>query len=121
LAEPDYGARIDYPEALAPLGQTQTVELRRQGADPLAGRKIASYFADAGLQVRETCILGGQWRPGADDSVREDEWRVLQADVGERLDPDELSRLAAIDQHSRLDGYRVLFVPTFCVLAQNPT
>ena len=34
LAEPDYGARIDYPPELEPLGVWQREALRRQGAAP---------------------------------------------------------------------------------------
>src|SRR4030043_427826 len=39
LAEPDYGGRIDFPEALSQVSRWQIECLREQGANPLIGRK----------------------------------------------------------------------------------
>ncbi len=110
LAEPDYGGRIDFPEALAPLGQRQADALRLQGADPLAGRKLAGLFHRAGLVSVESGVLGGQWSEPPSDEDWELEWQALAADLGPSAD---LDRLRALDQSAWQSGERVLFVPTF--------
>jgi ubiquinone/menaquinone biosynthesis C-methylase UbiE len=47
FAEPDYTARIDEPRQLARLGEWQTESLRRQGADPSLGARLAGLFFEA--------------------------------------------------------------------------
>jgi SAM-dependent methyltransferase len=113
LAEPDYGGRIDYPIALAELGRLQGDALRRQGADPLAGRKVTGWFQRAGLTGVESGILGGQWSVIASPESQEMEWQVLAADLKETLAPNQLSDLRRIDAAAWEKGDRVLFVPTF--------
>ena len=118
LAEPDYGGRIDYPTDLEIIGQMQVVALRRQGADPLTGRKLAGIFHQVGLQDPETGLMGGQWKaaPPKDDFALE--WSVIQSDLAESTSPENLERLRAIDAFAWQQGERVLFVPTFYALGQ---
>jgi SAM-dependent methyltransferase len=118
LAEPDYGGRIDYPSDLEIIGQMQLVSLRRQGTDPLAGRKLAGIFHQVGLQAIETGLMGGQWKsaPSKDDFAME--WSVIQSDLGESISSDNLERLRAIDAIAWQQGERVLFVPTFYALGK---
>jgi SAM-dependent methyltransferase len=113
LAEPDYGSRIDYPPELAQLGRLQAESLRRQGADPDLGRRLGEIFAEAGLQVIETGVLGGQWSGPPSPAEQALEWQVLEADLGESLDRERLKQLRALDAASWQRGARVLFVPTF--------
>jgi ubiquinone/menaquinone biosynthesis C-methylase UbiE len=120
LAEPDYGARIDFPDELAPIGQRQAMEIHRQGADLLAGRKIASELADAGFMITEACILGSQWSSTAGESGPKEEWEMLEEDLADESQTPEMMRLASQDQVARKTGSRVLFIPTFSVLAQKP-
>ena len=61
LAEPDYGGRIDYPDALAALGWKQAAAVHAQGADIYAGRKLAGWLGQAGLKDIQVGLLGGQW------------------------------------------------------------
>lgn len=113
LAEPDYGGRIDFPEPLSRVGLLQTDALRRQGADPFVGRKLASIFTQAGLQQVETGVLGGQWSGTADfDSIRL-EWDTLAQDLSGALSKDEYNQLKTADITAWENGERVLFVPTF--------
>ncbi len=63
LAEPDYDSRVDKPEALAPLGRWQAESLRRQGADPGLGGRLADLFRQAGIPPIETGNLQGS--PGS--------------------------------------------------------
>ncbi|GAB4488501.1 MAG: hypothetical protein Fur0016_14270 [Anaerolineales bacterium] len=112
LAEPDYGARIDYPPALEPLGRRQTESLLRQGADPQMGRKLAGLFAGAGLRQVETGILGSEWRNST--LIEQNlEWDVLQADLAGYLPAQDIEKMKELDETAWRTGQRVLFVPTF--------
>jgi SAM-dependent methyltransferase len=121
LAEPDYGGRIDYPPELAMLGEGQSQSLRRQGADPEMGRKLAGIFHRAGLTAIETGVLGGQWRSAPSQAEWDAEWRVTEYDLkgcpGEAIDT---ARLRALDWDAWQSGNRVLFVPTFYALGIVP-
>ena len=113
LAEPDYGGRIDYPEALALPGQLQAGALSRQGADPNLGRKLSGLLHQAGLSDIQSGLLGGQWSDPFSDSEWQEEWEVLQDDLQNELAPAEVERLRQLDLKAHLAGERVLFVPTF--------
>jgi SAM-dependent methyltransferase len=112
LAEPDYGGRIDYPEALAQLGQWQEAALQSQGADTRLGRRLGALFTAAGLVEVQVGLLGGEWRLG-DQTGWESEWAVLEDDLHDQIDPLELARLHHIEAQARQNGQRLLFVPTF--------
>ena len=51
LAEPDYGAWIDFPEGLEGLRDIIVQGLRANGSDPFMGRKLRSVFKGAGLDA----------------------------------------------------------------------
>jgi ubiquinone/menaquinone biosynthesis C-methylase UbiE len=117
LAEPDYEARIGFPEELARLGMRQSEALQRQGAALDIGRRTAAILAHAGLEVRETCILGGQWFGGREADLTQSEWDVLREDIAENLSAEEWQTTQEIDRQARNSGSRVWFTPTFCVLS----
>lgn len=48
FAEPDYSNRIDKPDELIKLGQWQTESLKKQGADPSFGSRLAESFFKRG-------------------------------------------------------------------------
>jgi len=130
LAEPDYSRRVDQPKALRPLGRWQAESLRRQGADPDLGRRLASLFAEAGITVLETGSLRGS--PGSSISSRisygtgrgrgtrppqpeerEMEWAVLEADLAGAVPARKLQRMKKLDEEAWQRGERVLYVPTY--------
>lgn len=113
LAEPDYGGRIDYPAELSSLGERQEAALQRQGAETRLGRRLRQLFQQAGLADVECGVLGGQWSPADRTVLNDTEWQVLESDLAGQIDPQELTRLRNLDQVSRQDGERILFVPTF--------
>jgi len=119
LAEPDYSARIDYPEELARVGERQTRALCQQGASPDAGRRMASVFSDAGLEITEVCIIGSQWSSDGDKEAQIREWSTLREDLNNMYSEEEWRELQAKDVRMRNTGARVLFVPTFSVLAKK--
>jgi len=118
LAEPDYGGRIDYPPELAVLGEWQIDSLRKQGADPLLGRKLAGIFNASGLESIETGVLGGQWSDRPAQEERRSEWATIQADLEfiselRRKSGLSIQELHRLEETAWLSGERVLFVPTF--------
>ena len=144
LAEPDYEARVDKPEALAPLGRWQTKSLRRQGADPGLGARLADLFHQAGIPPIETGTLRGspglgtgRGSPGSGISSRisygtghaggehpptsgerDLEWAVLEADLAGTVPIQEMQRLILLDERAWERGERVLSVPTYFAWGQ---
>lgn len=119
LAEPDYDGRIDAPGIMQHFGAYQNVALRQQGASTRMGRQLGGLFADAGLRVVETGLLGGQWQPGIPDGW-DLEWDVLENDLQNLhlAHPLPLEEFRRRDREAWLRGERVLFVPTFYAVAQ---
>ena len=112
FAEPDYSTRIDEPQELAPLGQWQAEALRRQGADPSLGARLADLFFRAGIQIVET----GPIQDAEGDLSARDcdmEWEVIETDLAGLVQKDELRRLKELDRQTRARGERVLHVPTY--------
>lgn len=120
FAEPDYGARIDFPPALEEIGRLQSESLTRQGADPLIGRQLSALFHQAGLVNVETGLLGGQWNRPPDTACLELEWKVLASDLGDSVLHARLSELRQLDSQAWANGERVLFVPTFYAWGRVP-
>ena len=112
FAEPDYLQRVDMPEELIPLGKWQTDALRRQGADPGLGVRLAELFFEAGIEIRETgTIQNTDHEPSLEEW--EIEWNVIESDLHGRVADQELRRMKALDQQARQQGRRILYVPTY--------
>jgi len=119
LAEPDYGGRIDYPEALVETGRLQEQALRRQGAETRLGRRLGGLFHQAGFQNIETGVISGQWgEPPSQDDL-EQEWATLEDDLQGVISKAELAELRQIDLNAWRAGERTLFVPTFYAVGQG--
>jgi len=118
-AEPDYGGRIDHPAELASLGRLQADSLRRQGADPELGRRLAELFAAAGLRAT-VGIVPGRWSLPTDaGSEFEAEWAMREHDLAGIVSPRELRRLRSLDKQALAKGNRLLFVPTFYAIGNK--
>ena len=111
LAEPDYQARIDYPDPLQKLGQLQTKSLENQGIDSTMGRKLAGLFHHPYLKEITSGILGAQWDPN--QAVDEKEWLMIRSDLGLTLPPGDLETYRKAEASARKRGEKVLFIPTF--------
>lgn len=111
FAEPDYTSRIDEPPELIPLGQWQAESLRRQGADPGLGGRLADLFFRAGIALLETGTVQSEERePSAQDW--EMEWAVLESDLEGFIPAADIHNMKRLDRDARARGERVLFVPT---------
>ncbi|MFH2101852.1 MAG: methyltransferase domain-containing protein [Chloroflexota bacterium] len=113
LAEPDYSQRVDLPETLARLGRLQTESLRRQGADPALGGRLADLFQRSGLTVIESGTLSSGSQKPASTSDWELEWAVLADDLSAVLPAGDIQQLKQLDQQAWERGERVLTVPTY--------
>jgi SAM-dependent methyltransferase len=113
LAEPDYENRVDEPASLAILGRWQTEALRRQGADPGLGSRLAGLFEQAGIRPIETGPLRGSGEERLPPSGQALEWAVLQSDLAGRMPGRELRRLRVLDEAAWQSGQRRLSVPTY--------
>lgn len=113
LAEPDYGGRIDFPEALESMGCQQATALEIQGADIRIGRKLRMLFTSAGLENIHIGVLGGEWYGIPDEMTMSSEWKTLSRDLEGRISKELLDKYQAMDQTAWMNGIRVLYVPTF--------
>ena len=117
FAEPDYTARLDEPPALIPLGQWQAESLRRQGADPSLGARLADLFFRAGIQIVETGTLkSGEGDPSANDW--ETEWAVIESDLAGFIPAHDIHKMKVLDRQARERGERTLHVPTYFAWGQ---
>jgi len=113
LAEPDYSARVDKPAELAVLGRWQTESLRRQGADPSLGGRLAECFYQAGIELVETGAIENQENEAPTSAEWELEWAVLENDLADSVPAQEIQRLKALDEQAWARGERTLHVPTY--------
>jgi SAM-dependent methyltransferase len=112
FAEPDYNARLDEPHELARLGQWQVASLKRQGADPGLGARLADLFFRAGIEIVETgTIQNAEYDPSPEQW--ETEWDVIESDLAGLVSSDELHKMKKLDQAARARRERVLHVPTY--------
>jgi hypothetical protein len=112
FAEPDYTARIDEPNELVQLGQWQTEALKRQGADPGLGNRLAGLFFKAGIEIIETgTIQGVDQEPSPDEW--EMEWAVIESDLAGFIADDDIQKTKRLDQQAWARKERVLHVPTY--------
>lgn len=112
LAEPDYSSRVDKPDELKILGEWQRESLKRQGADPGFGSRLAETFFQAEIELLETGTIRGA---GNEASVneREMEWAVLKADLAGYVPDEEIQKMKLLDEQAWARGERILHVPTY--------
>jgi SAM-dependent methyltransferase len=112
FAEPDYTARVDQPGELVPLGEWQTESLRRQGADPGLGARLADLFFRAGIKILETGPIQNEVGDPLPDEW-ETEWAVIVSDLAGLVSKEEIQKMKKLDQQARERSERVLYVPTY--------
>jgi len=113
LAEPDYLARIDNPKELWALGEMQTKALIQQGANPMAGRQLASHLQQAGYDEVQYGLSGFQIEANHTPTWFESEWKIIESDLLRYASPKELEVFQKLDLSAYQSGCRVRWVPTF--------
>jgi ubiquinone/menaquinone biosynthesis C-methylase UbiE len=117
FAEPDYSQRVDQPEELIPLGKWQTESLKRQGADPGFGARLAESFYEAEIKLHETGTIQGVEREPSPEEW-ETEWAVIESDLAGKGSDADIQKMKGLDQQARAQGKRVLYVPTYFAWGQ---
>ncbi len=117
FAEPDYAARRDQPDELIQLGRWQTESLRRQGADPGFGARLAETFFRAGILLIETGTIQGMDREPSREEW-ESEWAVIESDLAGMVSSQDLHTMKLLDQQARARRQRRLYVPTYFAWGQ---
>ena len=117
FAEPDYRARVDKPEEFIQLGKWQNESLKKQGADPNFGVRLAVTFFQAGIEMIET---GPIQNVGKEASVEdwEMEWAVIESDLAGQVPDEDIQKMKLLDKTARENGERVLHVPTYFAWGQ---
>ena len=104
LAEPDYGGRMSYPDALERIAEKQTEALAMQGANTHMGRELMGLLAACGLENVTGGIIGSETREGAFNALSGD-LRVLQRDLAGSLEPGVIDQaLAEAEKAAALPG-----------------
>ena len=117
FAEPDYSKRIDQPAELVQLGQWQTESLKRQGADPGLGARLAELFFQAEITILETgTIQSVENEPSPEEW--QIEWAVIESDLAGKVSDADIQKMKRLDQQARTRGERKLNVPTYFCLGQ---
>ncbi len=112
FAEPDYLNRVDEPQELIALGTWQSDSLRRQGADPGLGARLAELFFEAGITIQETGkIQSAEQKPSLEEWKIE--WEVIESDLRGSLSDERLQKMKEMDHRARQEGRRVFYVPTY--------
>lgn len=112
FAEPDYLSRVDQPDELTPLGKWQTESLKRQGADPSIGARLADLFFEAGIEIIETGTIQSQGgEPSPDEWGLE--WDVIESDLAGSVPTADIQKMKQMDKQARQQKKRLLHVPTY--------
>lgn len=118
LAEPDYNARTDKPAELTRLGAWQTESLKRQGADPGIGARLADLFHQAGIHLIETGAIQSRGNEALEPDEWENEWAALESDLAEIVPRQEIQKIKQLDKQAWARRERVLDVPTYFAWGQ---
>ncbi|MCE7741546.1 MAG: methyltransferase domain-containing protein [Candidatus Heimdallarchaeota archaeon] len=114
LAEPDYGAWLEYPEM--DLGKKHIKYLEKEGADPLMGRKLLSLFEEAGLQTYLVTIAQSWNQENLRNNIEEEWKRVLEADL---ISEEEYSKIIEKEFELIDKNQRMIFMPVFCAIGKK--
>ena len=118
LAEPDFGARIDYPENLSKLTQLIIQGMRQDGGDPTIGRKLRSVFGACGLKA-DIGVHPGVWDLDKLYAETMDEWRWIDMTVNVGGRKEDLSVLRTAWQDALKKGSLFQFNPFFYAFAKK--
>ncbi len=112
FAEPDYSARIDYPEIFKKIGIVQNRSLQFQGVDLEMGRQLSWMFRQAGLNQVQVGLLAGEWKePNLEVFLHE--WEIIAHDMGGLVPIEDILAMKEEGQAAWLSGQATVFIPTF--------
>ncbi len=115
-AEPDYGGRLDWP--ILPIRRWQVEGLRRQGANPLIGRRLRQLLVTAGLHA-EVGVIPSLWDANALRENFDAEWRWLHHDVGDAVPSAEFEQARLRAWAAIETGERLAYIPIFYAIGRK--
>ncbi|UCE74216.1 MAG: class I SAM-dependent methyltransferase [Methanomassiliicoccales archaeon] len=115
FAEPDYGARVDYPEALSDLAGAIADSIERDNGDPIIGRKLRAYFSQAGMEAK-IGVFDSIWSIERLESEFRDEWDFLRASTS--MSSNEMDKYESVAKEAIENKSRMQFTPIFYALAK---
>ena len=113
LAEPDWGGYLEWPDQ--GLRELICLALSTEGADPLAGRKLLDWFAQAGLTA-QVGISSGPWF--CDAAGLDAAWEHHRLTLSGIVDARRLRVLEAKDRRAWREGRRLSHLPLAWATAQ---
>jgi hypothetical protein len=117
LAEPDFGARIDHPQALSDVRDMVVEGFRSRDADPFMGRKMRELYVGEGLRV-EVGIHPGVWDAERLKEEFHDEWGYL-VKAAPDADPERMERIRISWENALEDGTAFSFNPIFWAIGEG--
>jgi SAM-dependent methyltransferase len=112
MAEPDFGARIDYPEDVSVLSRMITEGIRCEGGDPLIGRKLRAIYGHCGLEP-DLGIHQGIWSLDKLRVESEAEWKYIEMTVAPERKGVELDKAKLAWNDALANGTLFQFNPIF--------
>lgn len=117
FAEPDYEARIDFPEIFKIIGKFQNQSLKQQGVQLDVGRRLKSLFQTAGFKQVTIGMLSGEWK---DKSIEqfELEWQIIAYDLAFVLPQIKIVQIKSEAIKAWQNNHDLSFIPTFYAWAK---
>jgi ubiquinone/menaquinone biosynthesis C-methylase UbiE len=114
LAEPDYGGWVEYPDFQ--LGRYHMNHLKREGADPLVGRKLRYLFESAGLDT-SLGVIAQTWDKKHLLLNIEEEWkRVYESKI---ISGEEYKDKIKMEKEAINENKRTIFMPVFYAIGRK--
>lgn len=113
FAEPDYGGRIDFPSDLTPIKKLQIAGLKKAGADPEMGRKLASILKKTGYQNVVSGIYENRFPTSYSEDWIQSEQMILKEDLRGVVSEPDLQNILSREAKAWETGSRLIHVPTF--------
>ena len=112
MAEPDFGARLDYPDELLPLSELIIDGIRQDGGDPFVGRKLREAFSACGMEA-DIGIHPGIWSLDKLRAESTDEWRYIDMTIPPGTKGPELEKAREAWNSALENGTLFQFNPIF--------
>lgn len=117
-SEPDYGAKIDYPDQLNAAASTIRA-IQAEGADPYFGRKLKGVFAKCGLKP-QTGVFAELWDDETMKREFEHVWKFSEMTAQNSIMKKWVQSVREKDLEALEKGERITFLPIFWSIAQKP-
>ena len=117
FAEPDYDARIDYPDIFKEIGAKQNESLQEQGVHLNTGRRLKELFLAAGFTSVTMGMLSGEWIL-PNQQTFDLEWEIISYDLSKTLSQEAVNTLEHKAHQAYFQGSALTFIPTFYAIAE---